>query len=395
MKNSDSFQPQPFLLYNKVQHYEWGTKNAEAYIPGFLGEDPVPDKPYAELWIGTHPKMSSELDFQGARISLLECISRYPQEMLGKATALKFDNNLPYLFKVLSARKALSIQTHPNKEQAVKLHALDPVNYPDDNHKPEIAIALDNLATLCGFLPAPEINKNLQTYPELLQFAGCDENASPSEVYKAIMHKHDNKADLVLVLESLEKKIHNKNNPTPAEKEFLTQYEIFGTDVGLLSFFFFNFLELHEGQGIFTGAGVPHAYIKGNIVECMANSDNVVRAGLTNKFTDVNTLLDILHFDFASVKVMQPDSTSGKSYYNPGIDEFSLVRIASQNVYQETFISNDRPRLIAITEGGLDVSYGNTKISFLKGDVIFFPAALQSFTLSAQSPIKAFIVEIP
>jgi len=209
------------------------------------------------------------------------------------------------------------------------------------------------------------------------------------------MRNHDNKADLALLLESLTKKIRQINNPTPAENEFLTQHEIFGADVGLLSFFFFNFLELHEGQGIFTGAGVPHAYIKGNIIECMANSDNVVRAGLTNKFKDVNTLLDILHYDFGSVKVMQPESSTAKSYYTPGIDEFSLVRIASQNAYHEAWASDDRPRLIAITEGLLDVSYGDTKISFRRGDVIFLPAALRSFTLSSQSRLKAFIVEIP
>jgi mannose-6-phosphate isomerase len=395
MIKSDSFQPQPFQLFNKIQHYDWGTINKSAFIPALLGENPTPDTPYAELWIGTHPKASSELNYNGKRVSLRDFISQYPEKMLGKEASVKFNNSLPYLFKVLSARKALSIQTHPNKEQAVMLHALDPVNYPDDNHKPEIAVALDSLSTLCGFLPENEIAQSLNKYPEIREFAGCGSDALPEEVYKAIMLQHDDKVKLAAILESIRNKISMQQNPTASEKEFLTQYGIFDTDIGLLSFFFFNFVELHEGQGVFTGAGVPHAYIHGNIVECMANSDNVVRAGLTNKFTDVNTLLNILHFDFASVKIMQPDPSSVKSYYNPHIKEFALVKITTVNSYNEVFHSGNKPRLILIIEGKIEIAYDEQKVCYSKGDTVFFPAALTSFTLSSDGPLKAFIVEIP
>ncbi len=395
MTKTDSFQPKAFKLYNKVQHYDWGTKNADAYIPTLLGEVPEPDIPYAELWIGTHPRLSSEVDYDGKRVSLRDLISLYPLDMLGKETARKFNNNLPYLFKVLSAGKALSIQTHPNKEQAVKLHTVDPVNYPDDNHKPEIAVALDTLSTLCGFMPEEEILNRLNEYPEIRDFAGCGTIAPPEEVYRSIMVQHDDKIKLAAVLESLKKKIGMKQNPTAAEKEFLTQYEIFGTDVGLLSFFFFNFVALHEGQGVFTGAGVPHAYIKGNIVECMANSDNVVRAGLTGKFTDVNTLLDVLQFDFAPVSVMQPEHSDVKSVYNPGIEEFALTRITSVDYYNETFHSADKPRLFLIIDGKVEIGDGIQRVCYGKGESVFFPAALAAFTISSNDSLKAFIVEIP
>lgn len=395
MTKSDSFQPQPFQLFNKIQHYDWGTMNASAFIPVLLGENPVPDTPYAELWIGTHPKASSELIYNGDKISLRDFIAQYPEEMLGKEASGKFNNSLPYLFKVLSARKALSIQTHPNKEQAVKLHALDPVNYPDDNHKPEIAVALDSLSTLCGFLPGNEIIQNLNKYPGIRDFADCESAASPEQVYRAIMLKHADKVKLAAVLESIREAIIAQQNPSAVEKEFLNQYNIFGTDIGLLSFFFFNFIELHEGQGVFTGAGVPHAYIHGNIVECMANSDNVVRAGLTNKFTDVDTLLDVLHFDFAPVNVMQPNQASVKSYYHPRIEEFALVRITASGSYSETFVSEDKPRLILLIEGKIEIGYDGQTISYSKGDAVFFPASLASFTLTSHEPLKAFIVEIP
>lgn len=395
MTKSDSFQPQPFQLFNKIQHYDWGTMNSSAFIPALLGENPIPDTPYAELWIGTHPKASSELIYNGDKISLRDFIAQYPEEMLGKEASVKFNHSLPYLFKVLSARKALSIQTHPNKEQAVTLHAMDPVNYPDDNHKPEIAVALDSLSTLCGFLPENEIAQNLNKYPEIFEFAGCDNTASPEEVYRAIMVKHAEKIKLAAVLESIRQAILIQPNSSAAEKEFLNQYEIFGTDIGLLSFFFFNFIELHEGQGVFTGAGVPHAYIHGSIVECMANSDNVVRAGLTSKFTDVDTLLRVLHYDFASVKVMQPEPASIKSYYNPQIEEFALVRISTSGNYNETFVSEDKPRLLLLIEGKIEVIYDEQKVSYSRGDTVFFPAVLTSFTIASQGPLTAFIVEIP
>jgi mannose-6-phosphate isomerase len=395
MKLPDSFISRPHKLFNKIQHYDWGSRNEAAFIPRLLGEKVCPDTPYAELWIGTHPKASSEIVFENSRITLKDVIDRYPVAMLGKSTAEKFNNSLPYLFKVLSAEKALSIQTHPNKSQAVKLHEQDPVNYPDSNHKPEIAVALDNLKTLCGFMPVESIKQNLIKYPELVEFSGYTNSQSAEEFYRAIIQQSNNKKKIKATLTKLKENISLQKNPEAAEKEFLRQYEIFGNDIGLFSFFFFNFLELHEGQGIFTDAGVPHAYIKGNIVECMANSDNVVRAGLTTKFTDVDTLLDVLHFDFKTVKILEPNTTSEKTYYNPGAAEFYLLRIETKHAYSEQYASNDKPRLILVIDGNIEVSYGNEKMSFAKGESVFLPAALKAFTLSSTEMVKLFIVEIP
>ena len=161
----------PYKLKNKIQNYEWGTKNNKAFIPGFLGIPAEPDVPYAELWIGAHPKAPSEIEIDGILYPLNKVIEQFPVERLGQYASEKFGNKFPYLLKVLSAARALSIQTHPNKKQAVKLHAADPVNYPDDNHKPEIAIALDSLTAIAGFRPVIDIIANLKKYPQLQKFA--------------------------------------------------------------------------------------------------------------------------------------------------------------------------------------------------------------------------------
>ena len=160
-----TFEAKLYQLKNTIQHYAWGSKNADAFIPHLLGIEVENNKPYAELWIGTHPKAPSIVVDSGNKILLNKFIELYPTEILGEATARQFNNRLPFLFKVLRAAEALSIQTHPNKIQAEELHRLDPVNYPDDNHKPEIAISIDELTCLLGLRSFFVINSGFTDYP--------------------------------------------------------------------------------------------------------------------------------------------------------------------------------------------------------------------------------------
>lgn len=143
--NNYIISSRPYLLKNKVQHYKWGAIGTMAYIPQLLGEKAESDKPYAELWIGAHPSFSSEIVIDEVAFPLYDIIQKFPKEILGEYVLNNYSKNLPFLFKVLSAAEALSIQAHPNKQQAISLYARDPEHYPDDNHKPEIAIALDEL----------------------------------------------------------------------------------------------------------------------------------------------------------------------------------------------------------------------------------------------------------
>jgi mannose-6-phosphate isomerase len=405
-------EAKPYKLYSKIQNYDWGTVNENAFIPNLLGSKPVKDLPYAELWIGAHPKASSEILINEKKYSLNEIIANHPDEILGNEIADKFENKLPFLLKVLSSARALSIQTHPNKEQAEKLHADDPLNYPDDNHKPEIAIAVDSLSAIAGFRHVNEIVENLRENPELEFIVGRDfinkilieknENELQNlvkELYALLMKKSEDKEILKTAVEKIVARLTRKNNLKQEEKQFLKQYKNFGADIGLLSFFFFNIINLKPGQAIFTGAGTPHAYLEGNIVECMANSDNVVRAGLTNKFKDVDTLLDVLKYEFQNYKIINEECSGDGVIFKTPAEEFQLILNEKREGFSQNYKKKNKPMVILILEGMLEVenAAGNFQFSekYKKGESFLVPALLKEFSLSCKTSSKFVIVEIP
>ena len=406
------FEKRPYKLYNKIQNYDWGTKDGDAFIPKFIEAEIKSGVPYAELWIGTHPKAPSEIEYEGKRITLNEIIQEYPSECLGNYVFKKFSGQFPFLLKVLSAGRALSIQTHPNKDQAKKLHSSDPVNYPDDNHKPEIAIALDSLTAIAGFRPVPEIKENLRTAKEINEFVGGqiiekivnseDEKESAAlikELYGKIMIKAADKESLTECVSEVRGRLKNKKTLTAEEEQFLTQYELFGADVGLLSFFFFNIIQLKPGQAIFTDAGVPHAYIKGNIIECMANSDNVVRAGLTGKYKDVRTLLEIIKYDFKHYDIMNSGQTADDITYRTKADEFEISAYRKPAGFKASLHTENKPVVVLISDGNVEMKWSaEGKIyteEYSKGDSFFIPAGLVEFEIYVINPAGYFIVRIP
>jgi mannose-6-phosphate isomerase len=406
------FSIKPYTLYNTIQNYEWGTKNESAFIPHFIGAEVEPDKPYAELWIGAHPKAPSKIEIGGSRIPLNKVIEEYPVECLGEYVRGKFSGTFPFLLKVLSVANALSIQSHPNKLQAQLLHAKDPKNYPDDNHKPEIAIALNSLVALAGFKPVDSIRKDLRLLPELTELVGKDlideiiksEDLIATEnlikqLYGIMMRHADEKKRLDACISKIQKRLTEKESRSPEEEQFLNQHALFGSDVGLLSFFFFNLLHVHEGQAIFTNAGVPHAYIKGNIIECMANSDNVVRAGLTKKFKDVETLLNIIRYDFAESPILQAGKGTDEVTYRTAAEEFEVSRIRKPRGLRKKCFSNARPVVYLITHGSLEVHWNCDEtaitLKFSKGNSFFVPAALSQYEIASGEDVEFFAVAIP
>ncbi len=400
-------QIKPLVLKSSVQHYEWGTRNEQAFIPQLIGKDIIKDKPYAELWIGVHPKAPSKVKIDDMEMNLDEYIQKNPREILGANVAEKFNNQLPFLLKVLSAGEALSIQAHPNKKQAEMLHKRDPKNYPDDNHKPEIAIALDNLTALVGFKTIPELKTVLKNYQEMADFIGSDivgsflnqsdTNASKEIkiLYSTLMQKPQTHEDeLETSLRNLENRLSKSNDLSDAEELFLSLRQKYGTDVGLYSLFLLNLVYLKKGQGVFLNAGIPHAYLKGNIVECMANSDNVVRAGLTPKFKDVETLAEILTWETQPVPVMQPNNELNITHYQVPISEFQISNYKMEQ-NQKTELTCNSLHIILITEGLLDIQWSaNDTESFSKGQVILVPALLKNYTIKASSQTDFFIAHI-
>ena len=412
MTSADTTFRRPFRLRNKVQHYDWGTKDGNAFIPHLTGSPVMPGLPYAELWIGAHPSAPSEIVVGNRAVRLDRVIGEVPLEILGEEVARAFRGKLPFLLKVLSAARALSIQTHPNKEQARKLHAADPAHYPDDNHKPEIAIALDSLTAIAGFRPAREIADAFRRHPELGEITGeglmrdvlstRDETRLAGHLkaaYAEIMRRADDEATLDSVIGNVVDRLSAAGSRSEEEKLFADQYGLYGADVGLLSIFFFNLIHLKERQAIFTEAGVPHAYIRGNIVECMANSDNVVRAGLTGKFKDVASLLEIMTYRFGRYPVINEDQRSDGVVYRTGAAEFELTGYRKGARVETAVRPGRRPVVVLVLSGSLDVRWEGegapSTEAFRKGESFLIPAVLPEVLMSAREDVEFYTVSVP
>lgn len=242
-----------------VQNYAWGRLGSSSSVSKFI-KDIKEHLPYAEYWLGTHPSCPST-------------INNIP---LSTVTG-----QIPYLLKVLSISKPLSIQLHPNKSQAEELFSHNPSLYPDSNHKPEMCIARPFLKLFIGFRPPDEIENMLQETPELYSLVG----------------DYDLKTQL-------EKLYENEQVTIEKVREYCERVgsgvyadinKHFPEDPGIFFAMFMNYVRLDDGQALVIEAGVPHCYVEGDCIEAMACSDNVVRAGLTPKAKDIRTLLKVFY----------------------------------------------------------------------------------------------------
>jgi mannose-6-phosphate isomerase len=398
-------KPQPYILKNTVQHYEWGTKGKNAFIPKLLNIKPERDKPYAELWMGAHPKASSKIFIDGKEFDLAEVIRKYPSEMLGRKTAKRFSNTLPFLFKVLSVNEALSIQVHPNKKQAKALHKKDPLNYPDENQKHEIAIALDSLTALIGFKPIKQIMKTLKDYPEIIDFIGAGIKIDPikknfvKQIFTQLIKNSITDTNrLSSAIKKLNDRLDRKKVKTEIEKYFLKLHKKYKTNVGLLILFFLNLVKLKRGEAIFTKPGVPHAYLKGNILECMSNSDNVIRAGLTPKFKDLKTLLKVLSFEPGSPEILKGQKKKDQMGYKINVKEF-VIRLFKAGKTELEFNAQSGPRILLVLNGKIKLIYKvNDKFAwqrFAKGDSLFLPSILSKYKITSEKSTSFVLVEVP
>jgi len=386
-----------------VQEYAWGKKGESSAVAvlaqnASLNFSINQDVPYAELWMGTHPSGPSLVaENQEPLSAFLEA----KPEALGDKVRQKFGNKLPFLFKVLSVGKALSIQAHPNKSLAEQLHKERPHIYKDPNHKPEIALALTQFEGLCGFRPLQEIQNNLKSIPEL-------STAVTVEKATALMNaKEDNYAEplkecftqlMNCSKEVLEEQLAKLNQRlTGCETDqgpLLTRlYGQYPGDVGCFVIYFLNHIVLEPGEAMFLGPNVPHAYLAGDCIECMANSDNVVRAGLTPKLIDVPTLVSMLEYvctppsERKFTPVEAADDTCKE--YDPPVDDFTVARVkipGDADCY--SLPRRDSASIFLVTEGsgkylashqvskegGLTVVQPYASADLVKGTVLFLPA---------------------
>lgn len=393
----------PYKLINGIQNYAWGKLGGDSVIPSIAGISPEINTPYAEYWIGTHPTLPSRIIINEKEILLSEFIQSAPESILGNKVVEKFGKNLPYLLKVLSIRKALSIQTHPDKAAACALHKLSPDKYPDDNHKPEIAIANTGLKALVGLKNKTEIKEVITTYPKLGSVLGNQyktslnngnkfSDADRSELYNSILFVDEEK--LKTVISELLRELGKKRELNFIERIFISEYEEYGYDPGLLALFFFNLIHLEKGEAFFTPAGVPHAYLQGDIVECMATSDNVVRAGLTPKFKDIDTLVKILDIGFEAPAIMRPESNDIYVYETPA-NEFILSRVLPKKQISLALDTSEKVKTLLLLSGEMSLNLLENEYNYTKGDSLIIPASTGKFNINLSQDAELFIVDIP
>jgi mannose-6-phosphate isomerase len=408
-------------LCGVVQHYDWGGYD---FIPRLLGITNRDRRHFAELWTGAHPKAPATAIVAGARVSLDRLIAEAPDELLGPSANTRFGGHLPYLFKVLDVASMLSIQAHPNKEQATVGFArenaagvgLDDAerNYKDENHKPEVAVALTDFWMLHGFRPLDQIAEALRKVSELrsimpdfsrrLACAGDAVQARRDllrDLYRAVMTMPQERVDLLLdaLLDRLATRTHfEKDCP---EYWVVRAAETFPPvdkhrDRGIFSIYLLNLVHLLPGQGTFQPAGTLHAHLEGVIVELMASSDNVLRGGLTRKHVDVPELLDILSFDDGTPQVLNGESagSSDRVYRTPS-DDFELSRVDLATGSQYLGQAAHGPDLIVMLEGGATLIAQGVSILLARGAIVLLPFGTHYSLDASITPAMLFKASVP
>lgn len=304
-----------FRLSGKIQHYSWGGRE---FLPGLLGLPNKNDQPFAEYWLGAHHSAPSEIIMEDKKL-LNEYIQQHP-EVLGKQVHQTF-GHLPYLLKVLDVRDMLSIQVHPSKAAAaieferenksgIPLTAANR-NYKDANHKPELMVALSDFWLLHGFKSPEKIIEGIESIPEFAFMLPLFKEDGYKKLYNTLMQMDQQEVNKTLqpllerILAAYENDYLPKGNPhfwaARAAVTFNVQDKI---DRGIFSIYLLNLVHLNKGEAIFQDAGILHAYLEGQNIEIMANSDNVLRGGLTVKHVDVDELMKHVRFEAVAPEVI-------------------------------------------------------------------------------------------
>ncbi|MBN8861314.1 MAG: mannose-6-phosphate isomerase, class I [Sphingobacteriales bacterium] len=397
-----------YKLTGKAQHYTWG---GTTYIPELLGIDNPEQKPFAEYWMGAHPSNPSliEQDEQ-TTISLGELIHQNPSRYLGEKVTKQF-GGLPFLFKVLDVKEMLSIQVHPTKEEAIKGFAREneagiPLsashrNYKDDNHKPEVMVALSEFWLLHGFKERALLMETLQQIPELNILIPIFEKGGYYGLYKYVMELPQERVDEML--SPLLKKImpeYTANKLTRANAGYWACKAIASNsdkyhniDRGIFSVYFFNIVQLHPGQAIFQGAGIPHAYLEGQNIELMSNSDNVLRGGLTPKHIDVPELLNHTLFEGITPHILNGETRGAETIYHCPVPDFVVSKIGLAK--NETFTHDaSSAEILIVTEGEVICLSNGKELMLEKGEAAFAGAGEQ-YTVTSPSRAVLFKAAVP
>ena len=409
MKNMELSKDRVLPITGKVQHYAWG---GYYYLPKLLNLPVKKGETYAEYWLGTHGRGSAELTNGSEKAaSLKEYIEAYPDQTLGKSASAKF-GQLPYLLKVLDVKDMLSIQVHPTKENAqiefdaenergIDLEAPNR-NFKDNNHKPELMLALSEFWLLHGFMPPKQLQLMLREIPELHFLVPIFGGNNYKKLYEHVMELPQIQVNrhLKTLLERIVPYYHtgklNKDKPDYwAARAALTYPPDANIDRGIFSIYFLNLLHLQPGQAIYQAAGLPHAYLEGQNVEIMSNSDNVLRGGLTPKHIDVAELLKHVKFEATVPNIITGvQAENDRLVFPTPAPDFELSRIQLAKGSSQ-MMNSHAVEIFLVFSGAAEVSESKTHIfKRTKGEAwVSFDAA--ESTINALEDLVLFKASIP
>jgi mannose-6-phosphate isomerase len=375
-----------YKLHGVHRHYDWG---GTEFIPSLMKRDNKEQKPFAEYWMGAHASAPAQIETENGMIAIHEF------------------GTIPYLFKVLDVAKMLSIQVHPTKENALIGFELEEQagiaidapnrNYKDQNHKPEVMVALSDFWLLHGFLAPTLLEARLQDYVyfNALQkyFAGGDYKG----LYAYFMQLSEQEADLILkpliedAVASVQNGLVDKLHPHWwASKYYNGAVPAKNIDKGIFSIYILNIVQVAKYQAVFQGAGLLHAYLEGQNIELMANSDNVLRGGLTPKHIDIDELMKHVEFAPTYPNVLKGETKNEyETNYPCPVADFGLSKIALKQGESYTINSQSLEMLLVI-EGQVIID----GIEYNEGEVAMVKA-LQQITITANKPSSVFKAFVP
>ncbi|WP_279193185.1 mannose-6-phosphate isomerase, class I [Corynebacterium stationis] len=404
------------LLNSATRTYSWGSKTLIPHLQGKAASN----YPIAELWYGAHPAGPATIEDE----PLNAVIAADPQAALGENVAAEFDGKLPFLLKILSADEPLSLQAHPSKEQARQGFARENSqnvamdapqrSYKDDNHKPELIVALTDFYAMAGFRPLVHTR-------ELFNALDCEElnRYTSMHIAEGRLTKEEEadnlralfttwitipaatRRELISALMESSKQLLTTLNSTswmrPVLETIIELNELYPGDVGVLGALLLNHVQLSPGEAIYLNAGQLHAYVRGLGVEIMANSDNVLRGGLTPKHVDVPELVKVLSFNTISdprvEQISLSDSAQVLNYPVP-VEEYTLTR-CDLKAGDEVVSESEGPGIILCTSGTLTLqAQDGSSLELLPSDAAWLPASDGDVTLSTQGKAQAFIARV-
>lgn len=389
----------PLRLLPRVRNYDWGTLD---FIPRLCGREPT-GSPEAELWFGGHPDAPADVVLgsgEAGSIPLDRLIAERRVDVLGRGA------DLPFLTKILSAGRPLSIQAHPSREQAARGFAAQSTggtrpggasgSYRDPNHKPELLYALTPFSALSGFRPPMEAAgllgalglKELEPHVQRLGSEGA-------VAYRPLLKALRGLAGTKMAARAIDAVRRASEDAGPERRNASRWIERIAAfhpeDPLVIAPLILRLVHLDPGQALFTGPGVPHSYLEGSGVEVMANSDNVLRLGLTSKRADPGALLDILVYEGSDEDLFEPEVAERpwgrRTSFTPPVEDFRLDVLNLTGRTPAPLADDDGVRIVLALEGEVEVLNASGAERLLPGQAALLSASATAVTATGTGTV--------